>query len=215
MAPNELTPNDKTFGELLVRQRLLTAEQWQLALTERGRTKEPISKIVVRMGWVKESDMLRTLQGLLVVTFHLGSEEYAFEANYVLEVIRYQQPNPLPKMPSYILGLFNHRGHILPIIDLALRLHHPAITLQDETRIIIIQYDTKVFGLVVDSVEAVMRLPLDTLDQSPSLLQRIEPNLVHGVVRWGDRVITLINLLTLGAEMPNAGSLSGAGESAK
>jgi purine-binding chemotaxis protein CheW len=215
MPLHELTPNDKTFGELLVRQRLLTPEQWQLALTERGRSKEPLSKIVVRMGWVKESDMLRTLQGLLVVTFHLGPEEYAFEANYVLEVIRFQQPNPLPKMPPYILGLFNHRGHILPVIDLALRLHHPAIAIHDETRIIIIQQDTKVFGLVVDSVEAVMRLPLDTLDQSASLLQRIEPNLVHGVVRWGDRVITLINIQTLGAEMPPTGNLPSPGEKRK
>ena len=71
---------EKSLGELLVQSGRLPREQLQKALVEQQRSAEPLGKTLVRLGYVEEKDVLNVLQGLLVVTFRLDKEDFAFEA---------------------------------------------------------------------------------------------------------------------------------------
>jgi purine-binding chemotaxis protein CheW len=187
---------EKSLGELLLQSGRLQRDQLEKALAEQQRSAEPLGKTLVRMGFVQEQDVLNVLQGLLVVTFKLAQEAFAFEALFVREIIRNQEVNKLPKMPPFIEGLIKYRGIVVPIINLALRLGLPSQPPTSETRIIVVQCMSQVFGLLVDEVEAVVQLPIDRIEPSPALLHNMDSRYIYGVGKYADRLITVLHLET-------------------
>ncbi len=185
---------EKSLGELLLQNGKLRPEQLQLALSEQQRTAEPLGKTLIRLGYVHEEEVLQALKGLLVVVFKLEQEDFAFEALYVQHIITWQAVNKLPKMPEYIEGLLNHRGKIIPVINLAIRLGRTPGPIGEDARIIVVEKTSQFYGLLVDGVEAVMQLPLEKIESSPTLLHRIDPRFLYGVGKYEKRIITLLHL---------------------
>lgn len=207
---------EKSLGELLLQSNVIQSEQLKQALAEQQRTAEPLGKTLVRMGFVREEEILRALQGLLVVIFRLGQEDFAFEALFVQEIVRWREINHLPKMPAYIEGLLNHRNRIIPVLNLARRLERDVnpSPVNEDSRIIIVEKSASAFGLLVDSVEAVSQLPLEKIDSNPTLLHRIDSRFTYGVGKYDNRIITLLHLEPILGEMPSALPLPEAGETA-
>jgi purine-binding chemotaxis protein CheW len=185
---------EKSLGELLVQSGRLTKNDLQKALGEQQRHAEPLGKTLVRLGFVQEKDITQVLLGLLVVTFHLGDELFAFEALFVREIIRWVVVNKLPRMPKYIEGILRHRDMVMPVINLAQRLGKDPIPGNEESRIIIVDCASQLFGLAVDGVDAVIQLPFDRIESSPTILQGIESQYVYGVGKHEDRLITVLHL---------------------
>lgn len=185
---------EKSLGELLVQSGRLQREQLEKALAEQQRSAEPLGKTLVRLGYVHEQDVVNVLQGLLVVTFRLSREDFAFEALYVKEIIRNQEVNKLPKMPPFIEGLIKYRGIVVPILNLALRLGQEPQLPTDETRIIVVEYTGQIVGLLVDEVEAVVQLPMDRIESSPAVLHGLDHRYVYGVGKYEKRLITVLHL---------------------
>lgn len=202
---------EKSLGELLVQSGRLQREQLQKALTEQQRSAEPLGKTLVRLGYVEEKDVLNVLQGLLVVTFRLAREDFAFEALFVREIIRNQETNKLPKMPPFIEGLIKYRGIVVPIMNLALRLRQEPQPATDETRIIVVECASQIFGLLVDEVEAVVQLPMDRIESSPAVLEGLDARYVYGVGKLNDQLITVLHLENLLETMDAQNILSEAG----
>jgi len=188
---------EKSLGELLVQSGRLQRDQLQKALAEQQRSAEPLGKTLVRLGYVKEQDVLNVLQGLLVVTFRLAKEDFAFEALFVREIIRNQEVNQLPQMPPFVEGLIKYRGIIVPIMNLALRLGQEPQPPTDETRIIVVECASQIFGLLVDEVEAVIQLPMDRIESSPGVFRGLDARYVYGVGKYNDRLITVLHLENL------------------
>jgi purine-binding chemotaxis protein CheW len=203
---------EKSLGELLVQSGRLQREQLQKALAEQQRSAEPLGKTLVRLGYVEEKDVLNVLQGLLVVTFRLAKEDFAFEALYVREIIRNQEVNKLPKMPPFIEGLIKYRGIVVPIMHLALRLGQESQPATDETRIIVVECASQIFGLLVDEVEAVVQLPMDRIESSPAVLKGLDARYIYGVGKINDRLITVLHLENLLENMNTQELLPEAGE---
>lgn len=185
---------EKSLGELLVQSGRLEPEQLGKALSEQTRSAEPLGKTLVRLGFVEEQDVLNVLQGLLVVTFRLAKEDFAFEALFVREIIRWQEINQLPKMPEFIEGIIKYRGAVVPIMNLAQRLDQASQPPTDESRIIVVEHTSRLFGLLVDEVEAVVQLPMDRIESSPALLHGLEKHYIYGVGKYNDRLITVLHL---------------------
>ncbi|MCD4813113.1 chemotaxis protein CheW [bacterium] len=185
---------EKSLGELLVQSGRLQRDQLQKALGEQQRSAEPLGKTLVRLGYVNEHDVLNALQGLLVVTFRLAREDFAFEALFVREIIRHQEINQLPKMPPFIEGLIKYRGIVVPIMNLAAKLQQASQTLSDESRIIVVECASQIFGLLVDEVEAVVQLPMDRIESSPAVLRGLDARYIYGVGKYNDRLITVLHL---------------------
>jgi len=130
----------------------------------------------------------------LVVTFRLAREDFAFEALFVREIIRHQEINQLPKMPPFIEGLIKYRGIVVPIMNLAAKLQQASQTLSDESRIIVVECASQIFGLLVDEVEAVVQLPMDRIESSPAVLRGLDARYIYGVGKYNDRLITVLHL---------------------
>ncbi|MEW6516714.1 MAG: chemotaxis protein CheW [candidate division FCPU426 bacterium] len=205
---------EKSLGELLVQSGRLQREQLDKALAEQQRAAEPLGKTLVRLGYVQEEDILHVLQGLLVVTFRLAKEEFAFEALFVREIIRSQQVNHLPKMPKFIEGLIKYRGLVVPVINLARRLGQEPQPQTEDSRIIVVEITSQLYGLLVDEVEAVLQLPIDRIESSPALLRGLDQRHVYGVGKHQNHLITVLHLETVLENVNAQKWVEAAGESA-
>jgi purine-binding chemotaxis protein CheW len=103
------------------------------------------------------------------LTFSLGNEGYGLEIKYVTEIIGLQVINQIPEMPSYIKGIINLRGKIIPAIDVRIKFKKEPIDYTDRTCIIVIDTGDFSVGLIVDKVAEVIDIrddkivpPLDT-----------------------------------------------------
>ena len=92
------------------------------------------------------------------VTFRLENETYGINVMQVQEVLRYTDIAPVPGAPSYVLGIINLRGNVVTVIDTRARFGLEAGEVTDNTRIVIIEAEKQVVGILVDSVAEVVYL---------------------------------------------------------
>lgn len=103
-----------------------------------------------------------------VVSFEIGSEEYAVDILEVQEINRMVEITPVPKAPHFVEGVINLRGKVIPIIDLRLRFGLPAAERTTESRIVVVDVCRIVIGLIVDSVSEVLRIPNSLIEPPPN-----------------------------------------------
>ncbi|MFZ5650231.1 MAG: chemotaxis protein CheW [Bacillota bacterium] len=139
------------------------------------------------------------------VIFHLQEEEYAVTIQSVKEIIRLPKIVRVPKAPSYVEGVINIRGNILPVINLRLKLNLPARESDDRSRIVVVDMNGVSTGLIVDAVREVRKISADQIAPAPVILKaHLDTNYLQGVVKTADsqRSILLLNLQNIltGAE---------------
>jgi len=103
------------------------------------------------------------------VTFKLDDEVYGINVMQVQEVLRVTEIAPVPGAPSYVLGIINLRGNVVTVIDTRTRFGLSQKEPDDATRIVIIEVDGQVLGILVDSVAEVVNLRTSQIETSPSL----------------------------------------------
>jgi purine-binding chemotaxis protein CheW len=96
---------------------------------------------------------------LQVVEFQLAHERYAVESAHVREAYPLRDPTPLPCTPEFVLGIINVRGQILTVIDLKRFFGLPAGELGEQSKVIIVQGDGMVLGILADSIVGVRTVP--------------------------------------------------------
>ncbi|BDU70915.1 chemotaxis protein CheW [Mesoterricola silvestris] len=129
-----------------------------------------------------------------LVTFTLDGVEFGLDIDRVQEITPRTAITPVPGAPSFVLGVVNLRGMIIPVLDSRLRFHLPPKPPTDKTRIIILGLAGQPTGLMVDSVAEVVKLDDFTLRDTPPLVAGVRSEYLAGMVTTGDRLITLINL---------------------
>ncbi|MEC8444327.1 MAG: chemotaxis protein CheW, partial [Pseudomonadota bacterium] len=92
------------------------------------------------------------------VTFRLENESYGINVMQVQEVLRYTEIAPVPGAPAYVLGIINLRGNVVTVIDTRQRFGLPTADTTDQTRIVIIEAENQVVGILVDAVAEVVYL---------------------------------------------------------
>jgi len=158
-----------------------------------------------------------------LVTFTLDDVEFGLDIERVQEITHRTDVTPVPGSPSFILGVINLRGLIIPVIDSRVRFHLVPMEPSSKTRIIVLRLASGLTGLQVDSVSEVVRLEDHTVRETPPLVAGIRAEYLAGLVTVGSRLITLIHLeklldsteLTRRAEFEDfglAGTLAGGAE---
>ena len=89
------------------------------------------------------------------VTFHLAGEKYGVNVMQVQEVLRYNDIAPVPGAPMYVLGIINLRGKVVTVLDTRNRFGLPEGEVTEQSRIIVLESDGHVIGILVDSVAEV------------------------------------------------------------
>ena len=131
---------------------------------------------------------------LQLIVFRLGDEEFGAEIGEVREIIKTGTITPIPDSPDFIRGVTNVRGDIVATIDLKSRLSLPGTTPVPSKHIIITQQQESLFGLMVDEVAEVLRIPETEIKPPPEIVTRIHEDYVRGVVTVGNRLIILLDL---------------------
>lgn len=130
-----------------------------------------------------------------LVIFKIGEEEFGVEINQVREIVKLVSITRMPKAPVFIEGVVNLRGQIITVIDLAKRLDLPSTGKTEETRIMVVEVGENTVGMIVDSVSEVLRLSIDDIEDTPSLIDtEVHEKYLRGVGKSEDRLLILLDL---------------------
>jgi len=124
----------------------------------------------------------------------LDNEYYGLNIHEVRTIERVSDITRVPNAPSYVEGVINLRGDVVPVINLRKRFSLPQIDLDEDARIIIVSVDDMTVGLLVDSSSEVLQLSAEDIDTSANLSSSIENDYVVGIGKDGERIIILLDL---------------------
>ncbi|WAJ71101.1 chemotaxis protein CheW [Catenovulum adriaticum] len=128
------------------------------------------------------------------VTFKLDEETYGINVMQVQEVLRYTEIAPVPGAPSYVLGIINLRGNVVTVIDTRSRFGLESSTVTDNSRIVIIEAEKQVIGILVDSVAEVVYLKSNEIDSTPNVGTDESARFIQGVSNRDGELLILVDL---------------------
>ncbi len=128
------------------------------------------------------------------VTFQLEEETYGINVMQVREVLRYTEIAPVPGAPDYVLGIINLRGNVVTVIDTRSRFGLMQGETSDNTRIIVIESERQVIGILVDSVAEVVYLRSSEIDTTPSVGTDESSKFIQGVSNRDGKLLILVDL---------------------
>ncbi len=128
------------------------------------------------------------------VTFQLANETYGINVMQVQEVLRYSDIAPVPGAPPYVLGIINLRGNVVTVIDTCQRFGLVPIEITDNTRIVIIETNQQVIGILVDSVAEVVYLKHSEIETTPNVGNDESAKYIQGVTHREDELLILVDL---------------------
>ena len=129
-----------------------------------------------------------------LIGFFVGAEEYGLEILRVKEIIRVREITRLPRSPSFVKGIINLRGDVIPILSLAERFELEGGRTSGASRVIVVEIGGQLVGLMVDAVSAVLRLAAEQIDPPPALIGGLSREYVAGVGKVGERLVILLAL---------------------
>lgn len=133
-------------------------------------------------------------QVLQWVTFRLQEETYGINVMQVQEVLRYSEIAPVPGSPDYVLGIINLRGNVVTVIDTRSRFGLPPAEVSDNTRVVIIEAEKQVIGILVDSVAEVVYLKQSEVDGAPNVGTDESARFIQGVANREGELLILVDL---------------------
>ncbi len=128
------------------------------------------------------------------LAFTLGREEYCIDILKVQEIRGYETVTPIPNTPSYMKGVVNLRGLIVPIIDLRIKLELETIAYDQFTVVIILSIRGRIVGVVVDSVSDVVALAAEEIKEAPQLGAAIKIDYIDGLVTIDERMLIIVDI---------------------
>ena len=129
-----------------------------------------------------------------------GDEQYGVDIKYVDNIVRMQRITRVPKVQSYIKGVINLRGEVIPVFSLRLKMGMNEVEETKKFRIIIIKMDGNYVGLIVDEVREVITLQNDLVEKVYRDPSEPTQNFLLGVGKEGDNLISLLDLNEVVAE---------------
>jgi purine-binding chemotaxis protein CheW len=133
-------------------------------------------------------------QILQLVTFKLGNEEYATEILKVQEINRMVEITPVPNSQSFLEGVINLRGKVIPVVSLRKKFGLPVKENDEQSRIMILDIQGITTGLVVDAVSEVLRISSDTVEPPPPMATGISAEFLEGIAKLENRLIILLDI---------------------
>ena len=129
-----------------------------------------------------------------LVIFRVGNEDFGIDISAVEGIVKLQEITKIPQAPSYMEGITNLRGAVLPVIDLSKRFGQSAQETTRETRIVVaFAGDTKL-GMIVSAVSEVLTIDDSVIEPPPPLASGISSEYIVGVAKIDHRLVILLDL---------------------
>ena len=130
-----------------------------------------------------------------IVVCELKDERYGLDISRVYEIIRFQPITVVPQAPSYVEGVINLRGRIVPVVDLAVRFGMPRSTATKASRIVVAGSGDIRVGLIVDGVSEVLMIPDDAIEPTPAAVSSTtESHYLRGIAKLGEVLVILLEM---------------------
>lgn len=127
-----------------------------------------------------------------MITFLIGSQEFCVDVMVVREIRVWTPATPVAHAPSFMCGVINLRGTVLPIIDFAARLGFPTTEPSNRHAILVIQIRNQTIGLLVEGVSEILTVERDLIQPTPDVASQMAKDFVSGIVAIDGRMISLI-----------------------
>lgn len=132
------------------------------------------------------------------LTFTLRDEVFALDIGTVREVLEYTGITRIPRMPVYMKGVINLRGHAVPVMDMRLKFGMEATETTVNTCIIIVEVDRDgenvILGALADSVREVVDIDPSEIESAPSMGSTVDSHFLRGIGRLGEEFVLLLDI---------------------
>lgn len=132
------------------------------------------------------------------LTFLLGSEMFAINILNIKEIIEYGQLTEVPRMPSFIRGVINLRGSVVPVIDLSSRFSKSPASVTRKTCVVILEVvfdgEQHIVGVMVDAVNAVLDIETDQIEPAPAFGANIRSDFIAGMGKVNQKFVIILNV---------------------
>lgn len=131
-----------------------------------------------------------------LVVFELNQNEFAVPIDQVwrVEPLAEQPMTRVPRAPTFLEGVINLRGQVVPVLDLKKRFGLPQTPWPHKARILVVEMEKQRVGLMVDAVTDILWFPKANIDPPPAMVSQISGAFVQGVGELDDRLLTILNL---------------------
>jgi purine-binding chemotaxis protein CheW len=133
--------------------------------------------------------------GMQIVLFKLADIHYGVDVAQVQGVVEVENITQVPNAPSYIEGVTNLRGEVIPIIDLRRKFNMPERDSSEDYKMIVVRHGKDAVGVTVDTVMVVMDLAADVIDEIPGIVAGVDDDSFLGVAKHEDYLIVLLDLI--------------------
>jgi purine-binding chemotaxis protein CheW len=131
---------------------------------------------------------------LQLVSFKIGNEEFGVDILRVQEINRMLQITTVPNTNTFIEGVINLRGKVIPVVDLRAKFGISKKEHDKNTRIVVVELSNKTVGFIVDEVSEVLRIPKSITEAPPEMVSGINSEFITAVGKLEDRLIILLDL---------------------
>lgn len=128
-----------------------------------------------------------------LVVFRIGDDLFAAEVLNVDRVLRYTAPNPVPDVPRWIQGVIEHRGSVIPVVDLRLRIERDEVEASASTRILVLNTSDGFVGAIADAVVEVAAVPASAVSAPPPLFRGLAADAVRGIAKVRDQLVVVLD----------------------
>lgn len=129
-----------------------------------------------------------------LVVFELANEHYGLDISAVEGIIKMQAITKMPQAPSFVEGVTNLRGTVVPVIDLRKRFMLPVMEHTKDTRIVVVYMEKTKIGMIVDGVSEVLRIPEEAIEPTPPMVSTVNTAFIRGIAKLEGRLVTLLDL---------------------
>jgi len=145
-----------------------------------------------------ENTRRKAMTGMRFLSFVLHDEEYCIEILKIKEIMGMADITMIPQTPSFIKGVINLRGRIIPIVDLRLKFSLTEKDYSDRTCIIIVELsyegELTLMGVVVDTIQEVVNIPEEKIAKVPYINAKIKSEYIRGIAEVGDRIKIVLDI---------------------
>ena len=154
---------------------------------------DKLKQIISKQGAQQEDTIDQSDDIVQLVGFIIGEEEYAVPILAIQEIIKPFPWTRVPQVPKYVVGVFNMRGAVIPLIDLRLKFGLGAKKQGDETRFIVMRDGDDIAGFVIDRLTMAIRIKKTDIGPAPDTISG-DDTMIDGVGKQEDRIITILKV---------------------
>lgn len=131
-----------------------------------------------------------------VLIFKINGEYYAADIMEIERILGYEEPTNLPDAPSFVQGVINYQGKILPVVSLSRKFNLREEEIKNEAKIIVVKEEENKLGIIVDVVPE-SNTKLDNIEQPPEIVAGISKRYIKGLIKIENKIIIFLNLSTI------------------